>query len=99
MSNPSDNIETARRHLKAIEQGATGATLAQFFAPQVVMELFPNRLAPQGSRSGLAEKLEAAERGQKALSSRHYEIKHEVASGETVALGVLWVGTLAIPAA
>ena len=99
MSNPSDNIETARRYLKAIEQGATGATLAQFFAPQVVMELFPNRLAPQGSRSGLAEMLEAAERGQKALSSQHYEIKHEVASGDTVALEVLWVGTLAIPVA
>jgi ketosteroid isomerase-like protein len=99
MSNPSDNIEIARRYLKAIEQGATGATLAQFFAPNVVMELFPNRLAPQGSRSGLAEMLEAAERGQKALSSQHYEIKHEVAGGDTVALEVLWVGTLAIPVA
>ncbi len=96
MSNPSDNIEIARRYLKAIEQGATGATLARFFAPNVVMELFPNRLAPQGSRSGLAEMLEAAEGGQKALSSQHYEIKHDVASGDTVALEVLWVGTLAI---
>ena len=96
MSNPSDNIEIARRYLKAIEQGATGAALARFFAPNVVMELFPNRLVPQGSRSGLAEMLEAAERGQKALSSQHYEIKHDVASGDTVALEVLWVGTLAI---
>src|SRR6266852_1726934 len=98
MSNPSDNVEIARKYLKAIEQGATGATLAQFFAPNVVMELFPNRLAPQGSRSGLAEMLEAAERGQKALSSQHYEIKHEVAGGDTVALEVL-VGTLAISVA
>src|SRR3989442_1975581 len=99
MSNPSDNVEPARRYLKAIEQGATGATLAQFFAPNVVMELFPNRLAPQGSRSGLAEMLEAAERGQKALSSQHYEIKQEVAGGDTVALEVLWAGTLAISVA
>ena len=44
MSNPSDNIEIARKYLQAIEQGATGTTLAQFFAPNVVMELFPNRL-------------------------------------------------------
>ena len=71
MSNPSDNVETARRYLQAIEQGATGATLAQFFAPNVVIELFPNRLAPQGSRSGLAEMLEVAEREQREIGRAH----------------------------
>jgi len=93
MSNPADNIETARRYLKAIEEGATGAALAQFFAPHIVMELFPNRLVPEGSRSGLAEMLAGAERGQKVLTSQHYEIKHEVAGGDSVALEATMTAT------
>lgn len=91
------NLVTARSYLRAIEQGATGEALARFFTSDVVRELFPNRLAPQGGRSTLAEMLAAAEKGQQTLSSQRYEIRHEMESGNRVALEVLWIGTLAIP--
>lgn len=93
------NLVTARDYLRAIEQGATGDALARFFTSDVVHELFPNKLAPQGGRSGLAQMLAAAERGQQVLSSQRYEIQHEMESGNRVALEVLWTGTLALPVA
>jgi ketosteroid isomerase-like protein len=95
----ASNLETARNYLCAIEQGATGEALARFFTPDVTHEEFPNRLSPQGRRSNLAGMLEGAERGQKVLSSQHYEIQHEMENGNCVALEVLWTGTMAIAVA
>ncbi|MCX6046136.1 MAG: nuclear transport factor 2 family protein [Chloroflexi bacterium] len=97
MSTISSNLEIARRYLTAIERGATGETLAAFFAPDVVQEEFPNRLVPQGARRDLAALLDGAERGQKVLSGQRYEIQNELASGNFVVLEVIWIGTLAIP--
>jgi ketosteroid isomerase-like protein len=92
------NLEIAREYLRAIEQGATGDALARFFAPDVVHQEFPNRLSPNGRRNGLAGMLEGAERGQKILAKQHYEIQHEVADGNRVALEVIWTGTMAVAA-
>ena len=97
MSSSSANLEIARRYLEAIEQGAIGAALAAFFAPDVVQEEFPNRLVPQGARRDLAALLEGAERGQKVLSAQRYEIQNELANGNFVVFEVIWTGTLAIP--
>jgi len=97
MTTQSTNLETVRRYLTAIEQGATGATLAAFYAPEVVQEEFPNRLVVNGARRDLAAILEGAERGQKVISAQTYEIRNAVEQGNTVALEVLWTGTLAIP--
>lgn len=97
MSTISFNLEIARRYLAAIERGATGETLAAFFAPDVVQEEFPNRLVPQGARRDLAALLDGAERGQKVLSAQRYEVQNELASGNFVVLEVIWLGTLAIP--
>jgi len=91
------NLDAARQYLAAIERGATGDELAQFFAPDVVQEELPNRVVPDGKRRKLAAILEAAERGQKVLSSQRFEIRSAVATGDRVILEVLWVGTLAIP--
>ena len=93
------NLEIARDYLRAIEKGATGDALARFFAPDVKHEEFPNRLSPRGSRNDLAAMLMGAERGQKAVSSQHYEIQREMESGNRVALEVIWTGTLAVPMA
>ena len=97
MTTQSTNLETVRRYLTAIEQGATGATLAAFYAPEVVQEEFPNRLVVNGARRDLAAILEGAERGQKVISAQSYEIRNAVEQGNSVALEVLWTGTLAIP--
>lgn len=97
MSGPEENLETARRYLKAIESGARADEIAQFFAPEVVLEIFPSRFFPRGSRDDLAGIRAAAERGKKAMSSQRYEIKNELASGDQVAVEVNWVGMLAMP--
>jgi ketosteroid isomerase-like protein len=91
------NLDAARQYLAAIQRGATGDALAQFFAPDVVQEEFPNRVAPDGKRRNLAAMLEGAERGQKVLSAQRFEIRTAIATGDRVILEVLWVGTLAIP--
>lgn len=90
-------VAVVERYLKALEEGATGPALAAFFAEDVVQEEFPNRLTPMGKRRGLADILAAAERGQKAMAAQRYEILGVVASGEHVAVEVLWTGTLAVP--
>jgi ketosteroid isomerase-like protein len=58
---------------------------------------FPNRLVPQAATCGFAELREAAQRGNKAMSSQCYEVLHAVASGEHVAIEASWTGTLAVP--
>lgn len=91
------HLDTARRYLQAIEQGATGDALAAFFHPEVSLKEYPNRLNPQGQQRDLRAALESAERGQKLLASQRYEIRHAVAHGDSVALEVDWMGTLAVP--
>ena len=95
----SENLQSAKQYLAAIEAGATGERLAAYFAPDVVQQEFPNRLTPAGATRGLSDILEGAERGQKVLRSQRYEILHAVTSGEHVALEVQWTGILAIPLA
>ena len=91
------NLDAARQYLAAIQRGAIGDELAQFFTPDVVQEELPNRVSPDGKRRKLAGILEGAERGQKVLSAQRFEIRSAVATGDRVILEVLWVGTLAIP--
>jgi ketosteroid isomerase-like protein len=95
------NIETARRYLAAIEASTAESGdpdgAAAFYHPDVVQEEFPNRFVPNGARRDLAALREAAARGRTVLRGQRYEVKHAYASGDTVILEVLWVGTLAVP--
>jgi ketosteroid isomerase-like protein len=97
MGGPADNLAIARQYLKAIESGASADEIASFFAPEIVLEIFPSRFFPNGSRDNLAGIRAAAERGRRAMSTQTYAIRNEVASGDKVALEVDWVGTLALP--
>jgi ketosteroid isomerase-like protein len=95
MPTDESNLAAARRYLAALEGGADADELAAFFAPDVIQEEFPNRLVPTGARRDLASLLEGRRRGQEVLSSETYEIRNAMASGNQVALEVLWSGTLA----
>jgi len=92
----SDKVELARRYLAAIERGAVGEELAAFFTPDAVQEELPNRMAPEGSRRGLAAMLDGAERGRSLMSAQRYEVLSALGSGDRVAIELLWTGTLAI---
>jgi ketosteroid isomerase-like protein len=97
MISAAANFGHARRYLEAIERGATGDELAQFFTSDAVQEEFPNRLMPQGARRDLAAILDAAARGRKAMSSQSFRILHAVSEGNSLALEVEWTGTVAVP--
>jgi ketosteroid isomerase-like protein len=92
-----ENLALVRRYLQAVEGGATGEALAAFYAADVVQEEPPNRLNPKGAHRDLRGILAAAQRGQQALSAQRYQILGEVASGDRVALELMWTGTVAVP--
>lgn len=97
MPSDHDNLETARRYLAALESGATGEALREFFTDDVVQEEFPNRLMPNGARRDLAAVMEASERGKKVTTSQRWEVLNAVASGDQVALEFAWSAMLAVP--
>jgi ketosteroid isomerase-like protein len=94
---PRENLAIARQYLKTIESGGTVDELAQFFASEVILEIFPSRFFPAGSRANLEGIRSAAERGKKVMASQSYEIKNALASGDQVALEVEFLGTLLVP--
>ena len=91
------NLQAVRRYLAALEAGATGDALAAFFTGDVVQEEFPNRLVPAGAVRDLRAVLDGAVRGQKVMAAQRFDIRSEMASGDRVALELVWTGTLAIP--
>lgn len=98
MNPMSDNVALARRYLAALEAQIAPSELTQFFAPDVVLALLPNKVQPQGETRDLAAILATFEVGKKLLATQRYEVLRAFAHGETVALEVLWRGTLAVPA-
>jgi ketosteroid isomerase-like protein len=96
MPSPSENLALARQYLKAIESGSI-TELTQFFAPEVIVEIFPSKFFPNGSRDNLAGIRAAAERGKKVMSSQTFAVKNALASGDQVALEIDWTSTLAVP--
>jgi ketosteroid isomerase-like protein len=96
MSTEAQNLETARRYLQAIEAGASGDATV-FFAPDVVAQWFPHKLAPKGMTADLTAMRASAERGKRLMAKQTYEIRNTMAVGNQVALEILWVGTLAVP--
>lgn len=94
---PGAGEALVRRYLDALERGATGPALAEFFTPDVEHEELPNRLVPTGARRDLAGLLEAAERGQEVMSRQRYELVQVIEAGDRVAAEVRWTGTLSVP--
>jgi ketosteroid isomerase-like protein len=93
----TDNLAIARRYLEALESGAEGDALAEFFTKDVVQEEFPNRLSPIGAHRELNEVLDASRKGKQTLRAQKYDILNSIVDGDSVALEVFWSGYLAIP--
>ena len=93
----TDNLAIARRYLEALESGADGKALAEFFTNDVVQEEFPNRLSPIGAHRDLSTLLEAARKGKKVMRAQRFEIRNAIVDGDNVALEVFWSGLLAVP--
>jgi hypothetical protein len=97
MTTESENIDTVKRYLRAIEEGVAFDDLALFFTPDVVQHEYPNQFVRQGAERGLQQLREAGERGKHVVTSQRYEIRNIVANGDWVALEVTWIAVLAVP--
>jgi ketosteroid isomerase-like protein len=93
----TDNLSIARKYLEALEGGAEGGTLADYFTPDVVQEEYPNRLAPIGAHRDLNGILAAAKKGKKTLRAQKFDVMNSIVDGDNVALEVFWSGLLAQP--
>ena len=89
------NVDKARRYLKSIEEGDVNYVMG-LFSPDAYLEQMPNRIYPQGIRTGVSQIPEAFEKGRKIFCRQTYEIINEAVNGNLVGLEVLWTGTLAI---
>jgi ketosteroid isomerase-like protein len=93
----TDNLSLARKYLEALECGAEGGTLADYFTVDVVQEEYPNRLAPIGAHRDLDGILDAARKGKKTLRAQKFDVMNSIVDGDNVALEVFWSGLLAQP--
>jgi ketosteroid isomerase-like protein len=71
--------------------------VAEFYAPDVVVQEFPNRIAPQGRVRQAKDVRLAYEQGKKIMRSQRYDVRRIVESGDEVAVELEWTGVLAIP--
>ncbi|HKB13632.1 MAG TPA: nuclear transport factor 2 family protein [Vicinamibacterales bacterium] len=90
----SDNLELAKLFLSRLSAGAGPDELDTFFSPDVVHEEFPNRLLPNGATRTLRDMKEGRVRGLALLKAESFEPLNAVASGDQVALEVVWTGTV-----
>ncbi|HEY1678108.1 MAG TPA: nuclear transport factor 2 family protein [Candidatus Sulfotelmatobacter sp.] len=95
MSTSSANLDLVRRYLKSIEDGSF-SSLAEMFSPHSTIEQLPNLIYPQGVRHNVGQMSEGFDKGRRLLSSQTYEIRNAVVNGSSVAVEVLWTGTLAV---
>lgn len=94
MSAPAQNLDIVRRYLNTIEQGKLDA-IKDLFTSDVRIVQLPNLIYPQGNRSDLKQMGEGFAKGRQLLSSQTYEIKTALALHDSVAIEVVWTGTLA----
>jgi len=95
----TDNLAIARRYLEALENGAQGSALAEFFTKDVVQEEFPNRLQPIGCHRELSAILDAAKKGKKTLRAQKFDVLNSIVDGDNVALEIFGSGSPAVPVA
>jgi ketosteroid isomerase-like protein len=88
------NVDLAVRYHEAISRGESPDP---YFHDDAVHREFPNALFPDGAVRDLDGLRAAAERGRTTISGQRFEVLNAMASGDQVALEVLWTGTLAVP--
>lgn len=91
------NLKLAIDFIRAIEAGAHGDDLDQFYHQDIEHIEYPNALAPLITKRNLGKLKEASERGRQVINQQSYDVKKSCHTGNIVILEVRWTGTLAIP--
>jgi hypothetical protein len=81
---PVTNEQRARAYLKAIEDRVSEEEMADFFAPEVILVQFPNRLVPKVVESTLADIRRESAQGKKSVLRQAYTVRNVVASDDWV---------------
>ena len=96
-------LHVAKQYLSRLSDGAGPEELDSFFAPDAILEEFPNRLRPNGAAGNLQAMKEARARGLALLKAERFELVNAVAGNDQVAMEVpraarrprmIWTGTV-----
>ena len=96
--NEAANLDVAKRYIAGLSSVMGADDLGQFYTPDVVQEEFPNRLLPNGATRDLEAMRQGRLRGKALLSFEQFELLGAVASGDVVAMELVWHGTVGIDA-
>ncbi len=93
----TSNASLARQYLQAVESLGPPEDVAAFYAPDVVFQEFPNRIAPEGRIRRAGDLSDAYQKGRQLLRSQTYAVQRMIEAGDEVAVELEWSGVLAIP--
>jgi ketosteroid isomerase-like protein len=93
----SSNVACVHEYLQAVASMGAPETVADFFAPDVVFQELPNRIAPEGRVRHFGDLHGAYEQGRKILKSQEYKVQRIIEAGDEVAVELEWNGILAVP--
>jgi ketosteroid isomerase-like protein len=96
--NEAANVDTAKRYIAGLSSGMGADELAQFYTPDVTQDEYPNRLLPNGASRDLEAIRQARLRGKALLSEEHFELLETIASGDLVAMELIWKATVGVDA-
>ncbi len=92
----SRNFEVAKRYIELVGSPATRPEdLKAILDEGVIWREMPNLFAPRGRTSDYASALASFARGREYLPEQTYILRHAMASEDTVALELDWVGEVA----
>ena len=94
----AQNLQMAERYIACLSSGAAPEDLDAFFAVDFLQEEFPNRLLPNGATRDLRTMKEARVRGRALLKAEAFEVMNALATGDRVAMEVIWTGTVGVAA-
>ena len=93
----TSNVARTRQYLQAVASMGPPENVSAFYTPDVVIQEFPNRIAPNGRVRRAADCRAAYEQGRKILQSQRYDVQRIVEAGDEVAVELEWTGVLAVP--
>jgi ketosteroid isomerase-like protein len=80
-----------------VASGVPFEKVFDFYASDVVIQEFPNRIAPNGRVRRAADIRGAYEQGRKILHSQSYNVQRVLEAGDEIAIELEWTGVLAVP--
>ncbi len=91
------NIARTHLYLQAVASLGPFENVADFYASDIVIQEFPNRIAPQGRIRRAADLRAAYEQGRNILQSQTYNVRRILEVGDEVVTELEWTGILEVP--